>query len=82
MSVFGSVGPFREGLGLTERGTLAIRLTKACRVEPAAAPASRALGDPSNSGRRAQALAILDALPPPAQRRILAAYEKLSRRLS
>ncbi|ACA18451.1 hypothetical protein M446_4093 [Methylobacterium sp. 4-46] len=80
MASFRSLPVFSPAIiGVFRRGEDAFRLTHAIGAVPDAAAAARALGDPFNRERHAQALAFLEGLQPRQQERILAAYDREAR---
>lgn len=76
---FDGIGPFADGLTNSQRGKLAIRLTKACSVVREAAPAAQALGSLFDPAKREEALRLLNAMPALPRRYVLARYAHLSR---
>jgi hypothetical protein len=77
--LFSGLGPFADGLSAERRGKLALRLTKACQVAPEARPAALALGSLYDPAKRAEALALLNAMPALPRRYVLSRYAHLSR---
>ena len=75
-----------DGLGIFKIGADAVRLTQAMETAWKAQPdlfadlhpAATALGDPFNRERRERCLSLLEALPPRAQSKIMAAYARKS----
>ncbi|KQP53545.1 hypothetical protein ASF34_01420 [Methylobacterium sp. Leaf106] len=61
------------------RGKLALRLTKACAAAPEARPAAIALGRVAEPARRAEALALLNAMPSLPRRFVISRYAALSK---
>ncbi|GJD41337.1 hypothetical protein [Methylobacterium bullatum] len=76
---FHGLGPFADNLTNAMRGKLALRLTKACAAAPEARPAAIALGRVAEPARRAEALAILNAMPSLPRRYVLSRYAALSK---
>jgi len=76
---FTGMGPFADDLNADRRGKLALRLTKACRIVPAAEPAALALGSLFDPEKRREAMQVLNGLSPVLRRHIMARYQSLSR---
>lgn len=76
---FDGLGPFADNLTNSVRGKLALRLTKACAAAPEARPAAIALGRVAEPARRAEALALLNAMPSLPRRYVLSRYAALSK---
>jgi hypothetical protein len=76
---FDGLGPFADGLDNARRGKLAHRLTRACEAAPEARPAAIALGRVADPAKRAEALALLNAMPSLPRRFVLARFQTLSK---
>jgi hypothetical protein len=77
--LFDDLGPFKSGLTNSERGKLAHDLTKACHGVAGTYAATVALGDPTNPARLNEARRMFNAMPSLPRRKVIAAFQRLSR---